>query len=163
MRAIAIAAIGMTFLGTALYAADTPPIMRGSALIRDVNVQPNDSQLVRAAKTSAAMRARMTVHSARVIDNASLITTGGHAAITTSASAPIPRSSGYETALPSDPTAPANGDQRAAAEKARVEALRQEQAYMAQQEQEPYAEVLDDHVTKRLEALPNEIKMKPPM
>jgi hypothetical protein len=166
MRATAIAAIGMTFLGgLASYAADTPPATRHSALISDVVVLPGDSPLVRAAKISAARRAQMTVHSAKVIDNSSLITTGGHLSIGTIAPPPSVRSA-YDAPLPVDPTTPANGgEQRAAAEKekARVEALRQEQAYMASQEQEPYSEILDDHVTKRLEQIPNEIKTKPPM
>jgi hypothetical protein len=54
-------------------------------------------------------------------------------------------------------------EQSAAAEQTRQEGLRREQAYMATQDQEPYSEVIDDHVTHRLETIPTEMKQKPPM
>jgi hypothetical protein len=34
---------------------------------------------------------------------------------------------------------------------------------MAQQNDEPYSEVIDDHVTNRLETIPTEMTQKPPM
>ena len=89
MKSTAIAAFGITLLVTAAYGADIQP-MRGSALISDLTVSPNDSPLVRAAKLVAADRARMTIHSTTVIDNTNLRAMAGRVSFATTEQPALP-------------------------------------------------------------------------
>jgi hypothetical protein len=127
----------------------------------------NDSPLVRAAKIS--YQARLHPKSRVVIDSTTLV-------VSRWPSAPLAATSGGPEAQGRSWASGNSGDagaiaaqersareMRAAAEQARQTALRQEQAYMAQQNDEPYSEVIDDHVTNRLETIPTEMTQKPPM
>jgi hypothetical protein len=127
-----------------------------------------DSPLVRAAKVG--LEARMHPRARIVINSTTLNVGHWYESSTTGAATASPEAQGrsYASGNQNDAAAIAAKeksvrDQRAAAETARVAALRQEQTYMLQQNDEPYSEILDDHVTKRLEEIPDEIKNKPPM
>jgi hypothetical protein len=101
MRRTAVIAFGIVLASAQLLAVDTPS---GGALINDITLKDNDSRLVRAAKLAVANRARMTVHSARVIDNDSLRAIAGssHFSVATTAVASIPAL----PALPAQTAAP---------------------------------------------------------
>jgi hypothetical protein len=157
MKSTAIAAIGITLLGGAvMYAADAPPPSGTSALISDVTVNPNDSPLVRAAKMAVASRAQMTIHSAVVIDNASLRSIGGH----------ISQASGEVAAFPSA-SAPIRPDQPTPAGvspadrtriQSRINDLRREQGVMAEEADQPYGGLVnEDLANKRLTEIPGQI------
>jgi hypothetical protein len=129
-----------------------------------------DSPLVRAAKIS--YQARLHPKSRVIIDSTTLVISRWPSAAVpaTAAAAGGPEAQGRSWASGNSGDASAIAaqersarDQRAAAEQARQTALRQEQAYMAQQNDEPYSEVIDDHVTNRLETIPTEMTQKPPM
>jgi len=127
-----------------------------------------DSPLVRAAKIS--LQARMHPKSRVIIDSNNLVMHrwSEPSAAPAAAAGPEERGRSWQSGNSGDAGAIAareqrERDQRNAAEQARQTSLRQEQAYMAEQDQEPYSEVIDDHVTKRLETIPTEMKQKPPM
>ncbi|HXA15711.1 MAG TPA: hypothetical protein VN380_01870 [Thermoanaerobaculia bacterium] len=142
-----------------------------AALTEDVTVSPNDSPLVRAAKIG--LQARMHPKSRIVIDSTNLVVshrseTAAAATTVPAAVAPGDRGRSWQSGNSGDASAIAANEQRgrdqvAATEQARQTGLRQEQEYMASQELEPYAEVIDDHVEKRLTEIPAEMKQKPPM
>jgi hypothetical protein len=142
-----------------------------AALTEDVTVSPNDSPLVRAAKIG--LQARMHPKSRIVIDSTNLVVSHRSETATTASSAPATvapgdRGRSWQSGNSSDASAIAANEQRAhdqvaGAEQARQASLRQEQEYMASQELEPYAEVIDDHVEKRLTEIPAEMAKKPPM
>jgi hypothetical protein len=155
MKITAIAAIGISLLGGAvLSAADTPGM---SALISDVTVNPKDSQLVRAAKMAIATRARMTVHSPIVIDNASLRSIGGHISTASSARAPLPP--GMDPAPRADSAAPAGPSPADRAKiQSRINDLRREQGIMAEEADQPYGGLYsEDLVNKRLTEIPGQL------
>jgi hypothetical protein len=129
-----------------------------------------DSPLVRAAKIS--YQARLHPKSRVIIDSTTLVISRWPSASAGSAAAagggPEVQGRSWASGNSGDAGAIAAQersarDQRAAADAARQNALRQEQAYMAQQNDEPYSEVIDDHVTNRLETIPTEMTQKPPM
>jgi len=166
-----VIAVSAIFVVSAASAAETkatnakqapagPPVAAAAA-------SDNDSPLVRAAKIS--YQARLHPKSRVVIDSTTLV-------VFRWPSAPLAATSGGSEAQGRSWASGNSGDagaiaaqersareMRAAAEQARQTALRQEQSYMAQQNDEPYSEIIDDHVTKRLEAIPTEMTRKPPM
>ncbi|MDQ6801178.1 MAG: hypothetical protein M3041_10110 [Acidobacteriota bacterium] len=158
MRTTAIAAITLTVVGgAALYAATPAPVVATSTLISDVNVQANDSPLVRAAKVAVANRARMTVHAAKVIDNAALRSMGGHIAVSTNEGAPIPSGSASQQ-YPSDPVASANGGVDRAQVSRKIDDLRREHAAMAEEADQPYGSLYnEDLVNKRMQEIPRQL------
>jgi hypothetical protein len=112
-------------------------------------VQANDSLLVRAAKMAVASRAKMTVHAARVIDNAALRAMGGHVAISTSEGAPIPTGSASQN-YPSDPTSsPAAAAATRAQIQQRINNLRREQGIMAEEADQPYGGLYNEDLVNR--------------
>jgi hypothetical protein len=127
----------------------------------------NDSPLVRAAKIS--YQARLHPKSRVVIDSTTLVVSRWPSApLAATAGGPEAQGRSWASGNSGDAAAIAAQERsaremRAAAEQARQTALRQEQAYMAQQDEEPYSEIIDDHVTKRLETIPTEMTQKPPM
>jgi hypothetical protein len=142
-----------------------------AALTEDVTVSPNDSPLVRAAKIG--LQARMHPKSRIVIDSTNLVVSHRSETATTATSvpaavAPGERGRSWQSGNSGDASAIAANEKRgrdqvAAAEQARQASLRLEQEYMASKELEPYAEVIDDHVEKRLTEIPAEMAKKPPM
>ncbi len=160
---------GMT---TALPAADDAsrpkPIPKTAIAVSFSADSAADSPLVRAAKVG--LEARKHPRSRIIIDSNTLIVSYRHESDTAVAAAPAsPETQGRSWASGNQGDAAAiasrernQREQAAAAEKSRVEQLRQEQSYMASQALEPYAEMLDDQIEKRLEAIPGEIKTKPP-
>jgi hypothetical protein len=127
----------------------------------------NDSPLVRAAKIS--YQARLHPKSRVLIDSSTLVVSRWRSApVAAAAGGPEAKGRSWASGNSGDAAAIAAAersarDQRAAAEQARQTALRQEQSYMAQQNDEPYSEIIDDHVTNRLETIPTEMTQKPPM
>jgi len=95
-----VAVVGFALFATGIVcAADA---QTRSPLITDVIVTANDSPLVRAAKLVALDRARMTVHSTRVIDNDSLRQMGSsHFSVATTEPPALPTPS--RTLGPSSP------------------------------------------------------------
>lgn len=95
--------VGFALSATAaICAADVP--VRSAALVTDVTLADNDSPLVRAAKLVALNRARMAVHSARVIDNDTLRTMGAsHFSVSTNEPAAIPPTMQVTPAAPVSP------------------------------------------------------------
>jgi hypothetical protein len=167
----AISAFGIVMLaGATAYAADAPPAASKSALISDSTVRPNDSPLVRAAKMVAANRARMAVHSARVIDNATLQATGGHFTVASSTAAPLPTAASASQQVPADPPPSQPSTVNRAEVQKKIENLKREQARMAEEADSPYGnEVSEDLVDKRMEEIPlqlnqlqNQLKSSPP-
>ena len=155
---------------TAVSAADTKtatkPLQRAVLAPATVPVAQADSPLVRAARIG--LEARMHPKARIVINSTTLVVTHWYEPST--AGAPTKESQGrsWASGNQNDAAAMAARDQsarsqRAAAEYTRQETLRQEQTYMRQQADEPYAEVNEDHVTNRLESIPNEMKARPPM
>jgi hypothetical protein len=126
-----------------------------------------DSPLVRAAKIS--FQARQHPKSRMIIDSTTLVVSRWREPSTPSAATgPDAQGRSWASGNSADSGVIASRERndrqmRAAAEQARQEGLRQEQGYMAAQSQEPYSEVIDDHVTKRLETIPTEMTQKPPM
>ena len=98
-----LAIVGFALFATgALCAADVPPM--GTTLVTDITLADNDSPLVRAAKLVALTRARMTMHSTRVIDNDALRTMGvSHFSIATTEPAAIPPTMQVTPAAPVSP------------------------------------------------------------
>jgi len=95
--------LGFALFATGAICAADVPQMR-SALIPDVTVMANDSPLVRAAKIVALNRARMAVHSTRVIDNDSLRQMGSsHFSVATTEVAPLPPGMTVTPAAPVSP------------------------------------------------------------
>jgi hypothetical protein len=142
-----------------------------AAQTEEVVLSPNDSPLVRAAKLG--LLARMHPKSRIVIDSTNLVVshhsdTASTPTAVSAAAAPGERGRSWQSGNSSDASAIAANEQKgrdqvAAAEQARQAGLRQEREYMASQEMEPYAEVIDDHVEKRLTEIPGEMAKKPPM
>ena len=125
-----------------------------------------DSPLVRAAKIS--LQARMHPKSRVIIDSTTLVVSRWKEPTPVAPTGSDTQGRSWASGNSADAGTVAarernDRQQRAAAEQARQEGLRQEQGYMAAQSQEPYAEVIDDHVTNRLETIPTEMKQKPPM
>jgi hypothetical protein len=97
-----LAIVGFALFATAALYADVPQTR--SALITDITLTANDSPLVRAAKLVALNRARMSVHSTRVIDNDTLRTMGpSHFAVATTEP---PRLPAAVTVTPQAPVSP---------------------------------------------------------
>ncbi len=175
-RGIVVLAIGALLTISAVSGADTKAANTKKTNTTTTTYQPvfasavqTDSPLVRAAKIS--LQSRLHPKSRIIIDSNTLVVsrwTDSSPAGATAAPTGEARGRTWESGNSNDAAAIAakekNGiEQRAAAERARQEALKKEQSYMASQDQEPYAEVIDDHVTKRLEEIPPEMKQKPPM
>lgn len=176
MRRSGIVLFAVTMLFTitsAVFAADTktattPQPQKVVPAPPAPSTTQADSPLVRAAKVG--LEARTHPKSRIVINSTTLVVGHWYESSTPTAAPPSKEEQGrsWATGNSNDASAivakdKAESDQRAAKEKARVDALKQEQAYMRQQADEQYAEVLDDQVTKRLEEIPEEIKQKPPM
>jgi hypothetical protein len=161
-----VIAVSAVFVVSVVSAAETKAT-NAKAPIAAAAASDNDSPLVRAAKIS--YQARLHPKSRVVIDSTTLV-------VSRWPSAPLAATAGGSEAQGRSWASGNSGDaaaiaaqersareMRAAAEQARQTALRQEQAYMAQQDEEPYSEIIDDHVTKRLETIPTEMTQKPPM
>jgi len=161
-----VIAVSAVFVVSVVSAAETKAT-NAKAPIAAAAASDNDSPLVRAAKIS--YQARLHPKSRVVIDSTTLV-------VSRWPSAPLAAAAGGAEAQGRSWASGNSGDaaaiaaqersareMRAAAEQARQTALRQEQAYMAQQDEEPYSEIIDDHVTKRLETIPTEMTQKPPM
>ena len=173
MRRIEVVVIAVCALITAsaVLGADTKMVNFKKSADQTVyaSTLQTDSPLVRAAKIS--YQARMHPRSRVVIDSTTLVVSSRWsqpAATPTAAASGGPESQGRSWASGNSSDAAviaarekSEQDQRNAAEQARLANLRQEQSYMATQNDEPYSEVIDDHVTKRLETIPDEMK-KPP-
>ena len=166
------AVYGLFTLATAVSAADTktattkPAQKAAPAAPAIAPATQADSPLVRAAKVG--LEARMHPKSRIVINSTTLVVSHWYEPSTDGATSKEAQGRSWASGNQNDAAAVAAQeksarDQRNAVEQARQEALRQEQTYMRQQAEEPYAEVMDDHVTKRLEQIPEEIKNKPPM
>jgi hypothetical protein len=163
-----VIAVSAVFVVSIASAAETKAAnAKSAAPVAAAAASDNDSPLVRAAKIS--YQARLHPKSRVVIDSTTLV-------VSRWPSAPLAATSGGPEAQGRSWASGNSGDaaaiaaqersareMRAAAEQARQTALRQEQAYMAQQDEEPYSEIIDDHVTKRLETIPTEMTQKPPM
>jgi hypothetical protein len=167
-----VIAVSAIFVVSAASAADTKATNAKQAPARPpvaaVAASDNDSPLVRAAKIS--YQARLHPKSRVIIDSTTLVVSRWPSAAPLAATAGGPEVQGRSWATGNSGDAGAIAaqeksarDMRAAAEQARQTALRQEQAYMAQQNDEPYSEVIDDHVTGRLETIPTEMTQKPPL
>jgi hypothetical protein len=170
MRRLGTFAVCALFGVTAASAAETKTTNAKQAPVRPAAaaaVVDNDSPLVRAAKIS--YQARLHPKSRVVIDSTTLvISRWPSAAVPAAAGGPDAQGRSWASGNSGDASAIAAQErsvreQRAAAEQARQTSLRQEQSYMAQQNDEPYSEVIDDHVTNRLETIPTEMTQKPPM
>ncbi|HEV7428258.1 MAG TPA: hypothetical protein VGQ46_18025 [Thermoanaerobaculia bacterium] len=167
MRRLGNFAVCALFVVTAASAAETKTTNAKQAPVRPAAAVDNDSPLVRAAKIS--YQARLHPKSRVVIDSTTLvISRWPSAAAHAAAGGPDAQGRSWASGNSGDASAIAAQErsvreQRAAAEQAHQTALRQEQSYMAQQNDEPYSEVIDDHVTKRLETIPTEMTQKPPM
>ena len=98
-----LAIVGFALFATGAVCAADVPQMR-TALITDVTLADNDSPLVRAAKLVALNRARMTIHSTRVIDNDALRQMGSsHFSVSTNEPAAIPPTMQVTPAVPVSP------------------------------------------------------------
>jgi hypothetical protein len=124
------------------------------ALITSSTPVTGDSALVRAAKAAVARRMRET---APVIDTSSMKKTGGHYSQSTSTNTMVPVSSPAVNQVgPGSPPPPAVD--RAATEK-KIEALKQEERRMHEQDLEPFGgDVEEDLVAKRIDEIPKEVK-----
>jgi len=161
-----VIAVSAVFVVSVVSAAETKAT-NAKAPIAAAAASDNDSPLVRAAKIS--YQARLHPKSRVVIDSTTLVVSRWPSApLATTAGGPEAQGRSWASGNSGDAAAIAAQERsaremRAAAEQARQTALRQEQAYMAQQDEEPYSEIIDDHVTKRLETIPSEMTQKPPM
>jgi hypothetical protein len=170
MRRLGIAALAVSalFTSSAVFAAEPQPVRKPVAQPVFASAIQTDSPLVRAAKLT--LQSRLHPKSHVIIDSNTLVVTrwADSSPHTTTATAPELQGRSWASGNSNDAAALAAQekgvrDQRIAAEAARQASLRQEQSYMANQDEEPYSEIIDDHVTKRLEAIPEEMKQKPPM
>lgn len=165
---------GCGLLGIHAQAADNTaaakPLQQSLAGVAFAPDATADSPLVRAARMG--LEARKHPRSRIVIDSNTLIVSYRRDSATTNAAGapagPDAQGRSWTSGNQGDAAAITARDRSerehaAAAEKARVETLRQEQSYLVEQDQQPYAEVIDDHVANRLETIPAEIKTKPPM
>ncbi|HEV7570525.1 MAG TPA: hypothetical protein VGQ21_03410 [Thermoanaerobaculia bacterium] len=157
---VSVALAAETKATNAKQAPAPPPVAAAAA-------SAYDSPLVRAAKIS--YQARLHPKSRVIIDSTTLVISRWPSAPASAiAGGPDAQGRSWATGNSGDASAIAAQERsaremRVAAEQARQTALRQEQSYMAQQNDEPYSEVIDDHVTNRLETIPAEMTQKPPM
>ncbi len=165
LSALAVSAL---FITCAVSAAEPQPaVKRPVAQTVYASAIQTDSPLVRAAKLS--LQSRLHPRSHVIIDSNTLVVTRwSDSSPRTTSTAPDAQGRSWASGNSNDAAALAAQekgvrDQRIAAEAARQSSLRQEQSYMAREGEEPYSEIIDDHVTKRLEAIPDEMKQKPPM
>ncbi|HEV7485351.1 MAG TPA: hypothetical protein VGQ65_06680 [Thermoanaerobaculia bacterium] len=163
-----VIAVSAVFVVSIASAAETKATnAKAAAPVAAAAASDNDSPLVRAAKIS--YQARLHPKSRVLIDSTTLVVSRWPSApVAASAGGPEAQGRSWASGNSGDAAAIAAQERsaremRAAAEQARQTALRQEQAYMAQQDEEPYSEIIDDHVTKRLETIPTEMTQKPPM
>jgi hypothetical protein len=161
-----VIAVSAVFVVSVASAAETKAT-NAKAPVAAAAAADDDSPLVRAAKIS--YQARLHPKSRVIIDSTTLVVSRWPSApLAATAGGPEAQGRSWASGNSGDAAAIAAQERsaremRAAAEQARQTALRQEQAYMAQQNEEPYSEIIDDHVTKRLETIPTEMTQKPPM
>ncbi len=156
MRSLVLASIALA--AAPLMAQDNTTTAR-PALISDLNIRANDSQLVAAAKRTVAHR--QGVSGQRwVVDDTYLRNATGRVSQSsgTALGANTIGASGGPSAGAASYTAPAVPDPAAAAAK-KVDTLKNEQARMHDESLQPYGgDVNEDRVTQRLTQIPGEIQ-----